>query len=158
MIEPIPFAGLVEIDEDFMEASLEKAIVIAARYHANQVDKGNAPYIFHSLRVMMAMPDIESQIVGVLHDVVEDSDYNLSDLMADGFSENVIAALDAISRRPVEKYADFIERVADNPIAKIVKIADLRDNSNLGRIANPNEADYSRCSKYEAALEYLLES
>lgn len=134
-------------------STLEHAISIAALAHAGQVDKAGAPYILHPVRVMLRLTEPEDQIVAVLHDVVEDNrDWSLNRLRREKFSENVVNAVDALTRRPQEKYEDFIVRVAMNPIALRVKLADLLDNSDITRIKHPTENDHKRTNKYQRAI------
>jgi (p)ppGpp synthase/HD superfamily hydrolase len=109
-------------------SDLNTAIKIAIDAHAGQVDKAGEPYILHPLRVMLAMQTEIGRIVGVLHDVVEDSDLvGLGDILA-FFGPEVRDAVDAVTRRHGENYAAFIERASRNPLGREVKIADLRDN------------------------------
>lgn len=133
---------------------LEKAIEIALDGHRGQVDKSGEPYILHPLRVMGAFRDETHRIVGVLHDVLEDTRYGLDDLAANGFSGEICTALVALTRRPEESYEDFVARAAANAISARVKIADIRDN--LSRIENLPEAEQQRLGRrYEAALRVL---
>lgn len=111
-----------------MEDDLSRAIRIAAEAHEGQTDKAGAPYILHPLRVMMQFDDPLHQIVAVLHDVVEDADYGWEVIHDGRFGTDVLDAIDAISRWPGEEYSTYIERVAKNPLAKAVKLADLADN------------------------------
>lgn len=136
-------------------STLERAIEIAAIAHAGQVDKGGSPYILHPLRVMMTVESIEERIVAVLHDVVEDTDWTLDRLREEGFSESVLAGIDAVTRRPGENYNDFVHRAGCNEIGRRVKLADLLDNSDLSRIPSPTEADRQRVAKYERAIAML---
>lgn len=140
-------------------ATLERAIEIACRVHAGQVDKAGAPYILHPLRMMLAVRTPEARIAAELHDVVEDSNgaVTIETLRAEGFSDEVVAAIEALTKREEEKndYDAFIRRVAPNPLAREVKLADLRDNSDLTRIAEPTEKDRERVRKYRQAIEYL---
>ncbi|MFA5830111.1 MAG: GTP pyrophosphokinase [Candidatus Gracilibacteria bacterium] len=134
---------------------LEKAIQIALKAHEKQVDKGGHTYVLHPLRVMVQMPTEELQIIAVLHDVVEDSNYTFEDLVKEGFSAEVLEALTAITKQKNEQYDDFIKRIKKNPLAVQVKLADLKDNSNLDRIPNPTEIDLERVEKYKKAIEFL---
>ena len=136
-------------------ATLERAIEIAAKAHAGQVDKAGAPYVLHPLRMMLAVSSPEARIAAVLHDVVEDTSVTLEDLRAEGFPASVLEAVEALTKREGEDYEAFIRRVAPNPIAREVKLADLRDNSDLSRIAEPTERDRARIEKYRRAIEYL---
>lgn len=136
-------------------ATLERAIAIAAQAHAGQVDKAAAPYILHPLRVMLRMATTEERIVAVLHDVVEDSDVSLSSLRAEGFSEEILDAIEAVTKRPGEDYEAFVRRAAANPLGRKVKLADLTENSQLARIASPTAKDHERVAKYLRAIEQI---
>ncbi|MBP5970361.1 MULTISPECIES: HD domain-containing protein [Pseudomonas] len=138
-----------------MTQTLERAIAIAATAHAGQVDKGGAPYILHPLKVMLRMTSLEERIVAVLHDVVEDCDISLDDLRKEGFSEEVLTAIQSVTKVPGESYEDFVERAAQNPIGRVVKLADLEENSDLSRIASPSWEDLERIEKYRRAIGRL---
>lgn len=138
-----------------MTQTLERAIAIAATAHAGQVDKGGAPYILHPLKVMLRMSTLEERIVAVLHDVVEDCGISLDDLRKEGFSEEVLTAIESVTKVPGESYEDFVERAAQNPIGRVVKLADLEENSDLSRIASPNWEDLERVEKYRRAIGRL---
>jgi (p)ppGpp synthase/HD superfamily hydrolase len=143
------------ISEIAMTQTLERAIAIAATAHAGQVDKGGAPYILHPLKVMLRMSTLEERIVAVLHDVVEDCDISLEDLRQEGFSEEVLTAIESVTKVPDESYEDFVERAAQNPIGRVVKLADLEENSDLSRIASPSWEDLERIEKYRRAIGRL---
>ena len=144
-------------------ATLERAIEIAKQAHAGQVDKGGADYIGHPLRVMEMCDTEEQKIVGVLHDVVEDSDWTFEKLEAEGFSSEVIEALKGVTKLSKdEDYDEFIKRVMRNELAMKVKMKDLEDNLDLSRITDITQIDIERGAKYYAAhdklttiLEYL---
>jgi (p)ppGpp synthase/HD superfamily hydrolase len=141
-------------------SDLERAIAIAAEAHRGAVDKAGAPYILHPLRVMLAQTTSEARIVGVLHDVVEDSEWTFEALRAEGFSEVVLEALAAVTKTPDEQGSDegyerFVLRAATNPIGRAVKLADLHDNADLSRIAEPSAADLARVEKYRRAIAVL---
>ncbi|NYH12590.1 HD domain-containing protein [Pseudomonas moraviensis] len=138
-----------------MTQTLERAIAIAATAHAGQVDKGGAPYILHPLKVMLRMSSLEERIVAVLHDVVEDCGISLEDLRKEGFSEAVLSAIESVTKVPGESYEDFVERAAQNPIGRVVKLADLEENSDLSRIASPSWEDLERIEKYRRAIGRL---
>ena len=137
--------------------TLERAIVIAAEAHAGQRDKAGDPYILHPLRVMLAVTAPEERIVAVLHDVVEDTSWTLDALRAEGFSNEVVAAVDAMTRRDGEDYFEFVRRAVAHPIARPVKIADLRDNMDRARIAAPAARDDARIDRYREALRMIGE-
>ena len=142
-----------------MAGTIERAIEIACRVHAGQVDKAGAPYILHPLRVMLAVRSPEARMAAVLHDVVEDGEVTIEQLQAEGFPAAVVEAVEALTKRKEEKetkgYEAFIRRLAPNALARDVKLADLRDNSDLSRIAEPTEKDRARIEKYRRAIEYL---
>lgn len=138
-----------------MTQTLERAIALAASAHAGQVDKGGAPYILHPLKVMLRMTTLEERIVAVLHDVVEDCGISLDDLRKEGFSEEVLSAIESVTKVPGESYEDFVERAAQNPIGRVVKLADLEENSDLSRIASPSWEDLERIEKYRRAIGRL---
>lgn len=140
--------------------SLELAIAIALMAHAGQIDKAGAPYILHPLRVMLAQTSEAARIAGVLHDVVEDGDgWTLERLRAEGFSPEVVDAVDHLTKREEERndYPAFVRRAAANPIARQVKLADLTDNCDLTRIAHPSEQDLARVEKYRQAIAAISE-
>lgn len=138
-----------------MTQTLERAIAIAATAHVGQVDKGGAPYILHPLKVMLRMNSLEERIVAVLHDVVEDCGISLDDLRKEGFSEDVLSAIESVTKVPGESYEDFVERAAQNPIGRVVKLADLEENSDLSRIPSPSWVDLERIEKYRRAIGRL---
>jgi (p)ppGpp synthase/HD superfamily hydrolase len=135
--------------------NLDRALEIAARAHAGQTDKAGAPYILHPLRVMMRMRGRDEQVTAVLHDVVEDSEWSLDDLRAAGFSDRVVQAVDALTKREGEGYDAYLGRVQQNFVAVRVKLGDLQDNMNLHRIMDPGKRDYERLARYERAWNRL---
>lgn len=136
-------------------ATLEKAIEIAAKAHAGQTDKAGAPYILHPLKVMLGVSTLEERMAAVLHDVVEDTDVTLETLRSEGFPESVLRAIQAVTKIPGEDYEAFVRRAAADPIGRKVKLADLAENSDLTRIANPTEKDHERVAKYRRAIEQI---
>lgn len=136
---------------------LGKAISIASKAHEDQRDKGGTPYILHPLRVMMRLrtTDEELMTIAVLHDVVEDSEYSIDDLRAEGFSERVLTALGLLSHDPKEPYEDYVKRIGTNRDATLVKLEDLRDNSDITRLKGLREKDFQRLEKYQRSYAYL---
>lgn len=138
--------------------NLEKAIQIAVEAHAGTKDKGGKAYILHPISVMMRVETEEEKIVAILHDVVEDTDWNFDELRKEGFSETVIEALETVTKYSEEEdYDDFIQRSLKNDIGRKVKIADLRENLDVTRIGELNEKDIERINKYKRALKTLTE-
>ena len=137
------------------QALLEKAIEIAVRAHHAQKDRYGAPYILHPLRVMGRLETVAERIVGVLHDVVEDTTWTFADLAREGFPSSILEALQCVTKIEGEDYADFVRRSAGNPLAKRVKLADLEDNMDLRRIPEISEKDRARLQKYVKAWKFL---
>jgi (p)ppGpp synthase/HD superfamily hydrolase len=141
-------------------SNLERAIEIAFSAHKGQTDKGGNPYILHPLRVMMSLESQAEKMVGVLHDVVEDSDWTFEDLENEGFPVDVIDALKSVTKNESEHGSDegyfrFVERAKLNPIGARVKIADLQDNLDISRIPELDESSMQRINKYKRSLEIL---
>lgn len=134
---------------------IEVAITIALKAHKGQVDKGGNPYILHPLAVMNRVETIEEKIVAVLHDVVEDTEVTIDQLRETGFSEEILEAINLLTRAKEDSYEEFIDKTLKNRIARNVKIADIKENMNLSRIQDPSEQDYMRIEKYKRALERL---
>ena len=138
--------------------TLERAIAIAAEAHAGQKDRGGAPYILHPIRLMIQMDSEDAMMAAVLHDVVEDSVWTLDDLRKEGFSNEVLNAVDSLTHRDKEgeDYWDYIQRAKSDPIAIKVKLADLEDNLNPDRLNEVTEKDEKRFDRYRKAQEMLL--
>lgn len=136
-------------------SGLADAIILATDAHRGQLDKAGEPYIFHPLRVMMAMRFHEDRIAAVLHDVVEDTDVTIADLVKMDFPTQSIDAVEALTHAKGEPYMDYIHRVALNYIATRVKLADLADNMDLERLPELTLKDLERYHKYRQARAYL---
>jgi (p)ppGpp synthase/HD superfamily hydrolase len=132
-------------------ATVEDAISIAAQAHKGQKDKAGAPYLLHPLRMMLRMDSEVAMMAAVLHDVVEDTGWTLEQLREEGFSDEVLEAVDCLTHRDGESYQEFVGRVQTNPIARQVKIADLEDNMNIRRINQIGAKDLERLEKYHKA-------
>lgn len=138
-------------------STLQKAIEIATQAHAGQVDKAGNEYIGHPLRVMEMGKTEEEKIVGVLHDVIEDTDWTFERLEAEGVSKEVIDALRCVTKvSENENYDDFIERVKKNPLAVAVKLNDLSDNMDIRRLPYLSDKDVKRLKKYLEAYKKLI--
>lgn len=131
---------------------LNKALEIARKAHAGQVDKGGDTYIFHPVRVALHCRTETEKIVALLHDVVEDTDVTLDDLRKEGFDTEVLDALQCLTRIEGEDYMDFIQRVATNPLATQVKMHDLKDNMDVSRLGGK---PHWKMDIYKKALAYL---
>jgi guanosine-3',5'-bis(diphosphate) 3'-pyrophosphohydrolase len=137
-------------------ATLERAIEIAARAHAGQIDKAGQPYILHPLRLMLAVRTPHERMAAILHDVVEDTPLTFDDLAGEGFPPEVIEAVRALTKLEGESRIEAAKRAVRNPIARAVKLADVTDNMDLGRIAEPGEKDFARLKEYEQVRRILL--
>lgn len=135
---------------------LASAIKLCYEAHKNQVDKGGSPYYLHPIYVALNMESEEQKIVALLHDVIEDTEITIDDLRKKGFSEKIIEAVDAITKKG-ESYEEYLKKVKDNELAKAVKIEDIKNNMDVSRLKEITEKDISRIEKYKKALAYLLE-
>lgn len=136
---------------------LTKAIAIAFEAHKDQKDKYGAPYLAHVSRVMNAGKNEDEKIVGVLHDLIEDTPWTFEQLKAEGFPDHIIAAIECLTKKDEnEDYNAFTERVSKNPLAIRVKLNDLRDNMDISRMPQVTEKDAARLNKYVQAYHKLL--
>lgn len=135
---------------------VKKAMIISYNAHNGTFDKSGMPYVFHPAHVAESMTDEDSICAAFMHDIVEDTDYTLEDIKKEGFNDNVVNAIDAITRRAGEDYFDYIRRVKLNPIAKKIKLADIEHNSNESRMRMLDESTANSLKqKYEKAKEIL---
>ena len=134
---------------------IEKALQIAINAHKGQTDVGGKPYILHVLRVMNSVDKDEEKITATLHDVAEDTSWTLDKLKKEGFSNEIVDAVDSVTRRETEDYFTFVNRSKKNIIGRVVKIADIKDNMDIGRIDNPKKKDFERIERYKKALKIL---
>ena len=132
-------------------ALLQSAIQTALTAHGSQVDKEGKLYILHPLRVMLKGKNIHEQIVGVLHDVIEDTSLDYYDI-EQHFGQYIATAVDALTRRPQELYTDFILRVKQNELTTAVKLNDLEDNLSLARFSGLSESLNARYLKARLTL------
>jgi (p)ppGpp synthase/HD superfamily hydrolase len=128
-------------------SDLGRAIAIAASAHQDQLDKNGTPYILHPIRMMLKMDNVEQMIATVLHDVIEDTEWTLDHLRKEGFSDRIVDLVDLLSRRELETYDEFIERLRTDPVAVKVKLADLEDNMDITRLPEITEKDISRLKR-----------
>lgn len=138
-------------------SQIEIALEIALKAYKGNTDKAGQPYILHPLRVMAKMPDEASKAAAVLHDVLEDSDMTADDLRKAGVSEAVVWAVICLTRKKGETYSDFIDRIRPEPVASLIKLADIEDNLNVLRLHELGEQDLRRVAKYHRAWHRLHE-
>ena len=135
----------------------KKALKLCFEAHKEQVDKTDIPYVFHPFHLAEQMDDEISTVCALLHDVIEDTSYTLSDLGNMGFPQEVLSVLELLTHDDAVPYMDYVKAIAMNPIAKKVKIADLMHNSDLSRLSIIDEKALKRNEKYKAALKLLSE-
>lgn len=135
----------------------KKALQLCFEAHKNQVDKAGLPYVFHPFHVAEQMTDELSVTVALLHDVVEDTDFTLQKLADRGFPPAVIEALALLTHNPTVPYEVYITALKHHPVARAVKLADLRHNSDPGRLDEADEKARLRLQKYQRAI-CLLEN
>ena len=133
----------------------KKALRLCFKAHRDQLDKSGIPYVFHPFHVAESMPDEITTTVALLHDVVEDTDYTLEDLAAMGFPPAVMDALALMTHDDSVPYLDYVAVLKSNPVARCVKLADLRHNSDLSRLDVVDEKALARVEKYRKAIEML---
>jgi GTP diphosphokinase / guanosine-3',5'-bis(diphosphate) 3'-diphosphatase len=152
----LPPLGFQHISCRPKRGTFDQALAIAAAAHRDQLDKGGQPYIMHPIRVAQAVwaQGEAHRIVAILHDVVGDSPWTTIMLCEEEFAPDVIAAVEAMTKRKGEGYMEYLVRVAADPIARAVKIADLSDNMGVNRIVG-DEGEERRRARYGQALRFF---
>ena len=138
-------------------ATLQRAIEIAVEAHKGQTDKAEQPYILHPIRVMLSVKAENERMAAFLNDVVEDTVWKLEDLQREGFPVPVLEAVEALTKRHGESRIEAARRARQNPIARVVKQADVADNMDLSRISDLTEKDFERLKQYKAVLKILTD-
>ncbi len=133
----------------------KKALKLCYQAHQGQVDKTGIPYVFHPVHLAEQMETEDTTIAALLHDVVEDTQYSFSDLESMGFPASVIHALKKLTHDPAVPYLQYVAAIRPDPIARAVKLADLRHNSDLTRLDVVDDAALERVEKYRKAMEIL---
>ncbi len=133
------------------------ALKISFEAHKNQLDKSGMPYVYHPFHLAEQMTDEASTCVALLHDTVEDTDMTLDDLRGYGFGEDIISAIALMTHDDAVPYMDYVRKIKSNPIARAVKLADLRHNSDLSRLDTVDEKALARAEKYAEAIRILTE-
>lgn len=134
---------------------IDIALAIAKKAHAGQVDKAGVDYIQHPLYVASQVKTEQEKTVALLHDVIEDSDVTVEDLLASGLSNEVVTAVQILTKKEGQSYQEYLEKVKSNNLARVVKLADLKHNSDLSRLKSVTNTDYERVKKYKNAIRYL---
>lgn len=135
----------------------ERAMRVMYAAHAGQVDRAGVPYVFHPWHVAEEQRDELCTCAALLHDVLEDTAMTEQDLRRQDFPPEVVEAVCLLTRPEGMEYMAYVRRLSGNPIARRVKIADLRHNSDLSRLHEVTEQDLCRAGKYRKALDFLLE-
>lgn len=133
----------------------ELAFETAKEAHAGQTDKAGLDYILHPLQVAAEVTTDEEKAVALLHDIIEDTDVTASELLAKGLPDNVVEAVEALTKKHNQNYAAYMAGVKKNRLATAVKLADLKHNSDLSRLEKITQKDRERAEKYRKAIEYL---
>ena len=131
------------------------ALNLCFEAHKEQRDKSGLPYVFHPFHLAEQMQDEDTTIVALLHDLIEDTDHTLDELKELGFSERVINAIALMTHEHGVPYMDYVAKIKHDPIAKAVKLADLKHNSDPTRLDVLTPRDIERANKYKAAMELL---
>ncbi|MHA3042469.1 GTP pyrophosphokinase [Streptococcus sp. 517s] len=133
----------------------ELALSIATEAHRGQFDKAGIDYIEHPIFVASQVDSEEEKAVALLHDVIEDSPFTAEELLLAGLPETVVAAVQILSKKKGQDYQTYLENVKSNPLARAVKLADLKHNSDLSRLETITDKDLERLEKYKRAIDYL---
>ena len=133
----------------------KRALKLCFEAHKGQVDKSGMPYVFHPFHLAEQMVDEPTTVVALLHDLIEDTEYTLADLRQMGFSGEVIAAIALMTHADGVPYMEYVAQIKANPIAKAVKLADLKHNSDLSRLDTVTPKDEARAEKYKTAIALL---
>lgn len=133
----------------------KKAMKLCYQAHKDQIDKGGLPYVFHPIHLAEQMTDEDTTVVALLHDVVEDTEYSILDLIQRGFPPRIIKALELMTHDDSVPYLEYVENIKSNPIARAVKLADLRHNSDVTRLKKVDDKVLERLEKYKKAIQIL---
>ena len=135
----------------------KEALKLCFEAHKEQVDKSGMPYVFHPFHLAEQMQTEETTVVALLHDLIEDTDYTIEDLTSMGFGKNITDAIALMTHADSVGYMDYVREIKNNPIAKAVKLADLKHNSDLSRLDVVDEKALNRREKYLNAIKLLEE-
>ena len=132
------------------------ALKLCFEAHKDQTDKSGLPYVFHPFHLAEQMPDEKTTVVALLHDVIEDTDYTLDDMKNMGFSDDILSAIALMTHDDGVPYMEYVALIKKNPIAKMVKLADLRHNSDMSRLDKVTAHDRERAEKYKKLPSALV--
>jgi len=137
------------------QSMVDLALSIARKAHEGQLDKAGVDYIEHPIYVASQVDTEEEKAVALLHDVIEDSPVSAEELLQAGLPETVVTAVQVLTKKKEQDYQTYLETVKKNPLARLVKLADLKHNSDLSRLSSITEKDRERLKKYKKAIDFL---
>ena len=137
------------------QSMVDLALSIATQAHEGQLDKAGVDYIKHPIYVASQVDTEEEKAVALLHDVIEDSPVSAEELLQAGLPETVVTAVQVLTKKKEQDYQTYLETVKKNPLARVVKLADLKHNSDLSRLSSITEKDRERLKKYKKAIDFL---
>ena len=137
------------------QSMFDIALSIATEAHRGQFDKAGVDYIEHPIYVASQVVTEEEKAVALLHDVIEDSHYTAEELLQAGLPETVVTAVQVLTKKKEQDYQTYLETVKKNPLVRVVKLADLKHNSDLSRLSSITEKDKERLKKYKKAIDFL---
>jgi len=137
------------------QSMVDLALSIARKAHEGQLDKAGVDYIEHPIYVASQVDTEEEKAVALLHDVIEDSPVSAKGLLQAGLPETVVTAVQVLTKKKEQDYQTYLETVKKNPLARVVKLADLKYNSDLSRLSSITEKDKERLKKYKKAIDFL---
>lgn len=137
------------------QSMVDLALSIARQAHEGQLDKAGVDYIKHPIYVASQVESEEEKAVALLHDVLEDSPITAEELLIAGLPVEVVTAVKLLTKKPMQDYQAYLETVKTNPLARVVKLADLKHNSDLSRLPSITAKDRERLQKYKKAMDFL---
>ena len=137
------------------QSIVDIALSIARQAHEGQLDKAGVDYIEHPIYVASQVDTAEEKAVALLHDVIEDSPVSAEELLQAGLPETVVTAVQVLTKKKEQDYQTYLETVKKNPLARVVKLADLKHNSDLSRLPSITAKDRERLKKYKKAIDFL---
>ena len=137
------------------QSMVDLALSIARQAHEGQLDKAGVDYIEHPIYVASQVDTEEEKAVALLHDVIEDSPFTAEELLLAGLPETVVTAVQILSKKKGQDYQTYLENVKSNSLARVVKLAALKHNSDLSRLSSVTDKDLERFEKYKKAIDYL---
>ena len=137
------------------QSMVDLALSIARKAHEGQLDKAGVDYIEHPIYVASRVDTEEEKAVALLHDVIEDSPVSAEELLQAGLPETVVTAVQVLTKKKEQDYQTYLETVKKNPLARVVKLADLKHNSDLSRLPSITAKDRERLKKYKKAIDFL---